>query len=86
MSCFLVISQKQFSVTEVLWSVATSFRLREAESRGVFFVIRYQYMQWNLDMRDCAIIIRRGAEKLEGGGALHKIAAKIGGLKVKSLI
>ena len=34
---------------------------------------------------DCAIIIRRGAEKLEGG-ALHKIAAKIGGLKVKSLI
>ena len=35
---------------------------------------------------DCAIIIRRGAEKLEGGGALHKIAAKIGGLKVKSLI
>ena len=33
------------------------------------------------------MIIRRGAEKLEGGGgALHKIAAKIGGLKVKSLI
>ena len=38
-----------------------------------------------LRFRDCAIIIRRGAEKLEGG-ALHKIAAKIGGLKVKSLI
>ena len=38
------------------------------------------------EIRDCAIIIRRGgAEKLEGG-ALHKIAAKIGGLKVKSLI
>ena len=37
-------------------------------------------------VRDCAIIIRRGDEKLEGGGALHKIAAKIGGLKVKSLI
>ena len=39
-------------------------------------------------IRDCAIFIRRGgAEKLEeGGGALHKIAAKIGGLKVKSLI
>ena len=37
-------------------------------------------------VRDCAIIIRRvGAEKLEGG-ALHKIAAKIRGLKVKSLI
>ena len=36
-------------------------------------------------IRDCAIIIRREAEKLEGG-ALHKIAAKIGGLKVKSLI
>ena len=32
-------------------------------------------------IRDSAIIIRRG-----GGGALHKIAAKIGGLKVKSLI
>ena len=31
-------------------------------------------------VRDCAIIIKRGAEKLEGvGGALHKIAAKIGG-------
>ena len=30
-------------------------------------------------IRDCAKIIRRGgAEKLEGGGALHKIAAKIG--------
>ena len=82
MSCFLVISQKQFSVIEVLWSVSTSFRLREAESRGVFFFIRYQYMQWNLDMRDCAIIIRRGAEKLEGG-ALHKIAAKIGGAQSK---
>ena len=38
------------------------------------------------NVRDCAIIIRRGAEKLEGG-ALHKIAARIGGgLKVKSLI
>ena len=39
-------------------------------------------------IRDCAIFIRRGgggAEKL-GGGALHKIAAKIGGLKVKSVI
>ena len=38
-------------------------------------------------LRDCAIIIRRGGgvEKLEGVGALHKIAAKIygGGLKVK---
>ena len=33
-----------------------------------------------LDVRDCAIIIRRGggAEKLEWR-ALHKIAAKIGG-------
>ena len=31
-----------------------------------------------LMLRDCAIIIRRRA--------LHKIAAKIGGLKVKSLI
>ena len=39
----------------------------------------------SVDIRDCAIIIRRGAEKLEGG-ALHKIAVKIGGLKVKSLI
>ena len=40
----------------------------------------------DLEVKDCAIIIRRGgAEKLEGG-ALHKIAAKIGGLKVKSLI
>ena len=38
-----------------------------------------------ITFRDCAIIIRRGAENLEGG-ALHKIAAKIGGLKVKSLI
>ena len=42
------------------------------------------------ELRDCAIIIRRGrAEKLEwggGAGALHKSAAKIGGLKVKSLI
>ena len=40
------------------------------------------------ELRDCAIIIRRGrAEKLEwGGGTLHKSAAKIGGLKVKSLI
>ena len=39
------------------------------------------------ELRDCAIIIRRGrAENLEGGGALHKSAAKIGGLKVKSLI
>ena len=38
------------------------------------------------ELRDCAIIIRRGrAENLEGG-ALHKSAAKIGGLKVKSLI
>ena len=38
-------------------------------------------------IRDCAIIIRRvgrggGAEKLEGG-ALHKIAAKIGGAQSK---
>ena len=39
-----------------------------------------------ITVRDCAIIIRRGALKPEGGGALHKIAAKIGGLKVKSLI
>ena len=29
----MIISRKQFSVTEVLWSVATSFRLREAEAR-----------------------------------------------------
>ena len=39
-------------------------------------------------LRDCAIIIRRGgggAEKLEEG-ALHKIPAKMGGLRVKSLI
>ena len=35
-------------------------------------------------IRDCAIIIRRGDEKLEGwGGALHKIAAKIGGTQSK---
>ena len=33
-------------------------------------------------LRDCAIIIRRGAEK-QGGGALHKIAAKIGGAQSK---
>ena len=33
-------------------------------------------------IRDCAIIIRREAEKLEGG-ALHKIAAKIGGAQSK---
>ena len=33
-------------------------------------------------IRDCAIIIRRGDEKLEGG-ALHKIAAKIGGTQSK---
>ena len=32
----------------------------------------------NLFVRDCAIIIRRGGLKPEGG-ALHKIAAKIGG-------
>ena len=39
------------------------------------------------EIRDCAVIIRRGAPKTRGGGALHKIAAKIGGgLKVKSLI
>ena len=37
-------------------------------------------------LRDCAIIIRRGGLKPEGGEALHKIAAKIGGLKLKSLI
>ena len=31
-------------------------------------------------VRDCAIIIRRWDEKLEGGGGvLHKIAAKIAG-------
>ena len=34
------------------------------------------------NVRDCAIIIRRGAEKLEGG-ALHKIAARIGGAQSK---
>ena len=35
-------------------------------------------------LRDCAIIIRRwGADKLEGGVALHKIAAKIGGAQSK---
>ena len=80
MCCFLVISRKQFSVTKVLWSVATSFRLREAEARVVFFFIRYQYMQWNLDMRDCAIIIRRGggAEKLEGGHYI-KLLSRYGG-------
>ena len=33
-------------------------------------------------VRDCAIIIRRAAEKQEGG-ALHKIAAKIGGAQSK---
>ena len=32
--------------------------------------------------RDCAIIIRRGAKKLERG-ALYKIAAKIGGAQSK---
>ena len=34
-------------------------------------------------LRDCAIIIRRGGLKPEGGGALHKIAAKIGGPQSK---
>ena len=33
---------------------------------------------FNVRLRDCAIIMRRGALKPEGGGALHKIAAKIG--------
>ena len=33
---------------------------------------------FNVRLRDCAIIIRRGASKTRGGGALHKIAAKIG--------
>ena len=38
-------------------------------------------------LRDCAIIIRKGGGggELEGE-ALHEIAAKIGGLKVKSII
>ena len=41
-------------------------------------------LQWSfvititVALKDCAIIIRRGAEKLEGG-PLHKIAAKMGG-------
>ena len=50
----------------------------------------HKNIQHTYGVRDCAIIIRRGegggAEKREGGGALPKIAAKIGGLKVKSLI
>ena len=38
-------------------------------------------------IRDCAIITRRGGGGGKTrGGASHKIAAKIGGLKVKSLI
>ena len=37
-------------------------------------------------VRDCAIIIRRGGAEKPEGGALPKIAAKIGGVKVKSLI
>ena len=44
------------------------------------------YLKYKI--RDCAIIIRRGAEKLEGG-ALHRIAAKVGGgggFKIKSHI
>ena len=36
----------------------------------------------NLFVRDCAIIIRRGGPKTRGG-ALHKIAAKIGGAQSK---
>ena len=32
---------------------------------------------FNVRLRDCAIIIRRGGPKTRGG-ALHKIAAKIG--------
>ena len=31
------------------------------------------------DLRDCAIIIRRGAEKTRGGHYINKIAAKMGG-------
>ena len=34
-------------------------------------------------LRDCAIIIRRGGQKTRGGGALHKIAATIGGAQSK---
>ena len=41
--------------------------------------IKVKWLGISLVFRDCAIIIRRGAEKQEGGGALHKIAAKIGG-------
>ena len=44
------------------------------------------WQQRNITLRDCARIIWRGDWKTRGGGALHKIAAKIGGLKVKSLI
>ena len=47
----------------------------EAAYFGNTHVLIYQAL------RDCAIIIRRGAEKL--GGALHKIAAKIGGAHSK---
>ena len=38
---------------------------------------------FNVRLRDCAIFIRRGGLKPEGGGALHKIAAKIGGAQSK---
>ena len=36
--------------------------------------------------RDCAVIIRRVAEKLDGGGALSDNNVKIGGLKSKLLL
>ena len=41
-------------------------------------------LAWLLAFRDCAIIIRRGGCKTRGG-ALHKIAAKIGGAQKGAL-
>ena len=47
-----------------------------SSNRGARYVLCYI-------LRDCAIIIRRGRGPKTRGGALHKIAAKIGGAQSK---
>ena len=62
-----------------LFHMLLKFQKKFLEKNFLYLVL----FIWSLKIWDCAIIIRRGAEKLEGGGALHKIAAKIGGPQSK---
>ena len=46
----------------------------------MYFFHNHSLYAEKMAIRDCAIIIRRGGAEKTRGGALHKIAAKMGGV------